>query len=73
MSSSDKNAQDPLLWWWWFTAGCEGGSCVEVASASEGVALRDSKDQGGPVLWFTRDEWTTFLAGAKAGEFDHLW
>ena len=72
MSSSDKNAQDPLLWWWWFTAGCEGGSCVEVASSSDGVAVRDSKDQAGPVLRFTRGEWATFLDGAKAGEFDHL-
>jgi len=45
---------------------------VEVASLGDGVALRDSKDQDGPVLRFTREEWSAFLVGAKAGEFDDL-
>lgn len=61
----------PLLWRW-FTSPCEAGSCVEVASTGDGVAIRDSKDQAGPILRFTQDEWVAFLAGAKAGEFDHL-
>ena len=61
------------LFWRWFTAGpCEAGSCVEVASSGDGVAIRDSKHLGGPMLWFTPDEWVAFLAGAKAGEFDDL-
>jgi uncharacterized protein DUF397 len=61
----------PLLWW--FRAlNCEEGACVEVASAGDGVAMRDSKDQDGPMLRFTRAEWTAFLGGAKAGDFDHL-
>jgi hypothetical protein len=61
------------LLWRWFRAGrCEAGSCVEVASSGDGVAMRDSKDQGGPILRFTQDEWTAFLSGAKTGEFDHL-
>jgi hypothetical protein len=46
-----------------------GGHCVEVAHF-EGVAVRDSKDPEGPVLWFTRDEWTAFVMGVKTGEFD---
>ncbi len=45
------------------------GNCVEVAHF-EGVAVRDSKDPEGPVLWYTRDEWTAFVMGVKAGEFD---
>jgi hypothetical protein len=45
---------------------------VEVASLGDRVALRDSKHQDGPVLRFTPEEWAVFLAGAKAGEFDHL-
>jgi hypothetical protein len=57
----------------WLTAGpCEAGSCVEVASSGDGVAMRDSKDKGGPILRFTQNEWVAFLTGAKAGEFDQL-
>ncbi|MDI2132588.1 DUF397 domain-containing protein [Yinghuangia seranimata] len=43
--------------------------CVEVATNIPGtVGLKDTKT--GAVMQFTRDEWTVFLAGAKAGEFD---
>ena len=53
-----------------------GGACVEVAdnlAAEHGVVLvRDSKNPTGPALRFTATEWAAFLAGAKAGEFDHL-
>lgn len=62
----------PLLWWWFRACRCEEGTCVEVASADDGIAMRDSKDQDGPVLRFTRDEWAAFLTGAKEGDFDHL-
>ena len=50
-----------------------GGNCVEVAIAMPDGrrAVRDSKDHGtGPVLHFTKDEWSAFVAGVKAGEFD---
>ena len=43
--------------------------CVEVAFGDHGVHVRDSKNPG-PVLCFTADEWSAFLAGMKAGEFD---
>jgi Domain of unknown function (DUF397) len=47
------------------------GDCVEVAGNLPGVvAVRDSKDRGGPALVFTRAEWDAFLSGAKHGEFD---
>jgi Domain of unknown function (DUF397) len=48
------------------------GACVEVAPSQGGVAVRDSKDPGGPVLTYTPAEWHAFLHGAKAGEFDDL-
>ena len=52
-------------------SGCSDKSCVEVALAEGIIGVRDSKDKGrGPVLAFTEAEWTSFLAGAKAGEFD---
>ena len=44
--------------------------CVEVAVGRDRVAVRDSKDRGGPILLFTSDEWEAFLAGARDGEFD---
>jgi hypothetical protein len=47
------------------------GQCVEVADNLPGtVALRDSKDQTGPVLVFAPAEWRAFVEGVKAGEFD---
>lgn len=47
-----------------------GGQCVEVALSETTVGVRDSKDRGGAVLAYTADDWTAFLAGVKAGEFD---
>ena len=46
-----------------------GGECVEVARVANGVAVRDSKNPGGPMLWFSLMEWTAFLYGVLAGEF----
>jgi hypothetical protein len=34
------------------------------------VAVRDSKDLGGPKLLFTHDEWKAFIGGVVDGEFD---
>jgi hypothetical protein len=52
-------------------SGNGGGNCVEVASNLPSlVAVRDSKDRGGPSLGFAPDEWRAFIAGAKAGQFD---
>jgi Domain of unknown function (DUF397) len=46
------------------------GGCVEVAYVDGVIGVRDTKDNGaGPVLMFTQREWTAFLAGAQAGEF----
>jgi hypothetical protein len=60
------------------------GSCVEVAPLPGGIAdgavtagpgeargsiaVRDSKDRGGPALVFTARQWRSFAAGIKAGE-----
>ncbi|MFY1597352.1 DUF397 domain-containing protein [Micromonospora sp. WMMD737] len=48
------------------------GDCVEVASLPDGVAVRDSKNPGGPRLTFSRSEWHAFLQGANQGEFNDL-
>lgn len=44
--------------------------CVEVALNLPRVGVRDTKDrEAGPVLTFTRDAWTSFLGGLRAGDF----
>jgi len=56
---------------WYKSTFSDGqGSCVEVRASADSVAVRDTKDRGGPSLGFTPDEWRAFIAGAKAGEFD---
>jgi hypothetical protein len=45
----------------------QDGNCVEVARDLPGVvAVRDSKDPGGPVLVVTRGQWRSFLAVLKS-------
>jgi hypothetical protein len=47
-------------------SGGSGGNCVQVAMNLSGVvAVRDSKDPAGPVLGFTRGEWSAFLQAVK--------
>ncbi|KAA6212491.1 DUF397 domain-containing protein [Streptomyces albofaciens JCM 4342] len=49
------------------------GNCVELAVlAGGGVAVRNSRDAGGPALIYTRDEIAAFVQGAKDGDFDDL-
>jgi hypothetical protein len=62
---------DQAIWRKATASGGGGGECVEVATNLPGVvAVRDSKNPGGPVLTFTPGEWTAFLDGAAEGEFD---
>ncbi|HUY50177.1 MAG TPA: DUF397 domain-containing protein [Streptosporangiaceae bacterium] len=47
------------------------GNCVEVARNLPGmVAVRDSKHPSGPALITSPDEWRTFLAGVRRGQFE---
>ncbi|WP_319459464.1 DUF397 domain-containing protein [Micromonospora sp. RTP1Z1] len=58
---------------WRTSTRSQTSNCVEVAPLRTGpaaVALRDSKDRGGPVLLFNRADWLGFIAGAKSGRFD---
>lgn len=45
-------------------------NCLEVAFVDGKVALRDSKDRQGPVLFFSAAEWQALLDGVRAGEFE---
>ncbi|RLU80161.1 DUF397 domain-containing protein [Streptomyces griseocarneus] len=48
------------------------GACVETAAVSGIVAVRDSKEPGGPVLRFRPDEWSSFLGRAAEEGVTHI-
>lgn len=46
-------------------SGGGGSNCVEVADAGQRIAVRDSKDALGPVLFFGQHAWRQFAANLK--------
>jgi uncharacterized protein DUF397 len=62
-------AREPARPVWQRPGRCDSGACVEVGVLGDVVAVRNSTDPEGPVLWFTRAEWKAFVAGVKAGDF----
>ncbi|GAA1743416.1 DUF397 domain-containing protein [Luedemannella helvata] len=46
------------------------GNCVEVASAGDRIAIRDSKNTDIPPLVFSRESWATFITAVHEGAFD---
>lgn len=65
---------------WIKSSFCPVEACVEVSASDvelpdakvAAVAVRDSKNPAGGILFYTSEEWAAFIEGAKAGEFDHL-
>jgi hypothetical protein len=55
---------------WKRSSYCANNSCVEVGFLGDEIVMRDAKDDRGPMLHFTRDEWSAFLSQARDGEFD---
>ena len=51
---------------WRKPTGCETNACVETAEFGDHVYVRDSKEPDGPVLTFTREEWTAHVRGILA-------
>ena len=53
----------------WIKASMSGdqGACVEQRSHEGMIEVRDSKNRLGPVLSFTRAEFSAWLDGARAG------
>jgi Domain of unknown function (DUF397) len=54
-----------LVWRKSTRSGGSGENCVELASASGIVAVRDPKDPDGPVLTFSRGVFARFAAKVK--------
>jgi len=53
--------------WWKSSYSGDQGDCVETARVLGGIAVRDSKNAGGPVLRFSADAWQAFVTAIKAG------
>ncbi|MFV2017759.1 DUF397 domain-containing protein [Micromonospora sp. LOL_023] len=56
------------LAWKKSTRSNAGGDCVEVATPTRAVLVRDSKDQTGPILSFDNTQWAGFVDGVKTGK-----
>ena len=70
MSASTPPSLGSLAWR--VAKNCDAGSCVKVARSSELVLIGDTKNPDGPVLSYTRAEWTAFAEGIRQGDFDDL-
>jgi hypothetical protein len=63
----DRDALD------WRTASSSAGTnCVEIAPVNGMVAIRHSKKPDAEIIVYTAHEWSSFMDGAKKGEFDDL-
>jgi hypothetical protein len=49
-------------------SGGNGGNCVEVAGAPQGVAVRDTTNRQGATLTFPPSVWRTLLAEVRISE-----
>lgn len=51
----------------WRTSSYSGSSnnCIQAATSSPGIALRDSKNPHGPVLTITSRAWRDFIQAIK--------
>lgn len=45
-------------------------NCVEVATTTSGIMVRDSKNPSGPALTFTPRTWTAFIRAIDLGATD---
>ncbi|MCX4765553.1 DUF397 domain-containing protein [Streptomyces sp. NBC_01275] len=52
-----------LTWFKSSYSGAEGGQCIEIATDTGVVHVRDSKAAAGPVVRVSREAWAGFLGG----------
>ncbi|MFE7595160.1 DUF397 domain-containing protein [Kitasatospora sp. NPDC057512] len=61
--------EDGARGWYKSSYSAQANECVEALKLGlNGMAVRDSKDLGGPALLFPADAWASFLNGVKSGE-----
>lgn len=64
----DSSQLDGLKWH--RSSWCNGGTCVEVALASDGIKVRRTGGPDGAVLTIRAGEWREFVMDIRAGRFD---
>ncbi|AZS74590.1 DUF397 domain-containing protein [Streptomyces lydicus] len=57
-----------LVWFKSSYSGAEGGDCVEVATGTGVVHVRDSKAVAGPVLTVSHEAWVGFVGLTSSGK-----
>lgn len=66
-----EQADPPWIFWRKSMRSMGNGSCVETMPLPDTyIAVRDSKNKTGPVLFFSPAEWQGFVRGVKNREFD---
>jgi Domain of unknown function (DUF397) len=60
----------PLSTEWRKASRCANSGCVEAQLVGDEINLRNSKQPGGATVTCSREEWRTFVAAVKDGEFD---
>jgi hypothetical protein len=68
MSLMDVDALDAE--WRKASRSVNNGACVEVASATASVLVRDTVNPSGAVIAYAPTAWRVFLNSAKGGAFD---
>ncbi|MFE7131059.1 DUF397 domain-containing protein [Streptomyces sp. NPDC057638] len=61
----------PINWQKSSFSGGGGENCVELAQEGGKIKMRESEDPS-VILTTSRENLAAFVAGVKAGEFDHL-
>jgi hypothetical protein len=56
---------------WRKSSRCDTSACVEIATAGDGVMMRNST-VAHAVLSLPADAWRSFVAGVKHGDFSNL-
>lgn len=52
------------------TSNCVDVVRVRLGASDERVAVRNDRQQGGPVVYFTKFEWEAFLMGVNCYEME---
>jgi hypothetical protein len=55
---------------WYKSSLCQNGDCVEVSAWNDMVIMRNSAQPESGHIYFTSEEFGSFLRKAKAGELD---
>jgi hypothetical protein len=57
---------------WYKASFCQTGECVEIAAHEDMVVMRSSAHPDAGYIYFSPKVFGSFLAAAKAGEFDQV-